>query len=162
VDHFFVSHSKVRRFYEAPPGVDLDAVAYVQPPGAVKEGTPFFLDLGLVDPAFRGRSPLRNSAAGELAITTGMRLREFSCLLDIEVGPPRRDASPAEVMLQAIAKFGLPRMVAVQHATLREIDLYRRTERAAMVRSSLRWTCTPFGSCSFWECPTRPRRNSTT
>ncbi|MDG5809300.1 site-specific integrase [Streptomyces ossamyceticus] len=280
MDHFFVSHSKVRRFYEAPPGVDLDAVAYVQRPGAVKEGTPFFLDLGMrpveplcsfflelskslkaksledytydvldlvdflgqlplatdllsareddlvayredctehreapdkpatwrkrrslinnfydwavdarlldqrpyfrrgngrdvlawgatteldvrhltfrqwrflkqvglrgclpdgpVDPAFRGRSPLRNSAAGELAITTGMRLREFSCLLDIEVGPPRRDASPAEVMLQAIAKFGLPRVVAVQHATLREIDLYRRTERAAMVRSSLK------------------------
>lgn len=47
VDHFFVSHSKVRRFYEAPPGVDLDAEAYVQRPGAVKEGTPFFLDLGM-------------------------------------------------------------------------------------------------------------------
>lgn len=278
MDHFFVSHSKVRRFYEAPPGVDLDAEAYVQRPGAVKEGTPFFLDLGmrpveplcsfflemskslkaksledytydaldlvdfleqlplpadllsateedlvayredctehreapdkpatwrrrrstinnfydwavdaklldqrpyfrrsngrdvlawgatteldvrhltfrqwrflkqvglrgylpdgLLDPAFRVRSPLRNSAAGELAITTGMRLREFSCLLDIEVGPPRRDASPGELMLQAIAKFGLPWMVAVQHATLQEIDLYRRTERAAMIRVS--------------------------
>ncbi|MFJ7060023.1 site-specific integrase [Streptomyces microflavus] len=278
MDHYFVSHSKVRRFYEAPPGVDLDAEAYVQRPGAVKEGTPFFLDLGmrpaeplcsfflalskslkaksmedytydaldlvdflgqlplatdllsateedlvayredctehreapdkpatwrrrrstinnfydwavdaklldqrpyfrrsngrdvlawgatteldvrhltfrqwrflkqvglrgyrpdgLLDPTFRVSSPLRNSAGGELAITTGMRLREFRCLLDIEVGPPRRDASPAEVTLQAVAKFGLPRMVAVQHATLQEIDLYRRTERAAMVRAS--------------------------
>lgn len=47
MDHFFVSHGKVRRFYEAPPGVDFDAVAYVQRPGAVKEGTPFFLDLGM-------------------------------------------------------------------------------------------------------------------
>ncbi|GAA2350139.1 hypothetical protein [Streptomyces violaceusniger] len=47
MDHFFVSHGKVRRFYEAPPGVDLDAVAYVQRPGAVKEGPPFFLDLGM-------------------------------------------------------------------------------------------------------------------
>lgn len=91
---------------------------------------------GLIDPAFRVRSPLRNSAAAELAVTTGMRLREFSCLLDIEVGPPRRDPSPAEVLLQAIAKFGLPRVVAVQHATLQELDLYRRTERAPMVRAS--------------------------
>ncbi|MFJ8713903.1 hypothetical protein ACIRD9_12075 [Streptomyces violaceus] len=38
--------------------------------------------------------------------------------------------------MQAIAKFGLPRVVAVQHATLQELDLYRRTERAAMVRAS--------------------------
>ncbi|ELS58960.1 hypothetical protein [Streptomyces viridochromogenes] len=76
---------------------------------------------GLIDPAFRVRSPLRNSAAAELAVTTGMRLREFSCLLDIEVGPPRRDASPAEVLLQAIATFGLPPVVAVQHATLQEL-----------------------------------------
>ncbi|MFI9283421.1 hypothetical protein ACIGYR_37235 [Streptomyces sp. NPDC053076] len=43
--------------------------------------------------------------------------------------------------MQAIAKFGLPRVVAVQHATLREIDLYRRTERAAMVRSSVKALC---------------------
>ncbi|MFH8873164.1 recombinase XerD [Streptomyces griseus] len=279
MDYFFVSRSKVRRFYEAPPGVDLDAVEYVSRPGALKEGTPFFLDSemrpaeplvsfflemaktlkakslqdytydaldladfleneldppgdllsvieedlvayredctehrespdapatwkrrramingfygwaedqrlidkrpyfrrrsgrdvlswgattqldvrhltwrqwnflkqvglrgclpnGRIDRAFRGRSPLRNSAAPELAITTGMRLQEFSCLLDIEVGPPRRDGSPAEVLLQAIAKFGLPRTVAIQDATLRELDLYRRTERAALVRTS--------------------------
>ncbi|MFD3804781.1 site-specific integrase [Streptomyces sp. NPDC058619] len=278
MDYFFVSHEKVRRYYEAPPGVPLDAAAYVQRPGAVKEGTPFFLgpdmrpveplssfflelsktvkaktmqdyaydvmdlvdfleeldpptdllsateddllayredctelrespdmpatwkrrratinnfydwavhaklvderpyhrrsngrdvlswgatselnvrhltfrqwrflkQVGLrgllpddrVDRGFRGQSPLRNSAAGELAITTGMRLREFSCLLDIEVPAPRRDGSPAEVPLQAIAKFGLPRVVAVQDATLRELDMYRRTERAAMVRAA--------------------------
>ncbi|MGW7752341.1 recombinase XerD [Streptomyces violaceusniger] len=91
-----------------------------------------------VDPAFRGQSPLRNSAGGELAITTGMRLQEFSCLFDIEVPAPRRDGSPAEVPLQAIAKFGIPRVVAVQDATLGEIDMYRRTERAAMVRASAR------------------------
>jgi hypothetical protein len=33
-----------------------------------------------------GQDPLRNSGAGELSVTTGMRQREFSCLLDIEVG----------------------------------------------------------------------------
>lgn len=279
MDYFFVSRSKVRRFYEAPPGVDLDAFAYVSRPGALKEGTPFFFDShmrpaeplvsffldmaktlkakslqdytydaldltefleneldppvgllsvieedlvayredctehrespdapatwkrrratingfyewaedqklidkrpyfrrrngrdvlswgattqldvrhltwrqwnffkqvglrgylpdGRVDRAYRGRSPLRNSAAPELAITTGTRLQEFSCLLDIEVGPPRRDGSPAEVKLQAIAKYGLPRTVMVQDPTLRELDMYRRTERAAQVRAA--------------------------
>ncbi|MFF7975871.1 recombinase XerD [Streptomyces sp. NPDC007905] len=279
MDYFFVSRSKVRRFYEAPPGVDLDAMAYVSRPGALKEGTPFFFDSqmrpaeplvsfflemaktlkakslqdytydaldlteyleneldppvdllsvieedlvayredctehrespdapatwkrrramingfygwaedqklidkrpyfrrrngrdvlswgattqldvrhltwrqwnflkqvglrgylpnGRVDRAFRGRSPLRNSAAPELAITTGMRLQEFSCLLDIEVGPPRRDGSRAEVLLQAIAKYGLPRTVTVQDPTLRELDMYRRTERAAQIRAA--------------------------
>ncbi|MFD4143081.1 site-specific integrase [Streptomyces sp. NPDC058572] len=93
---------------------------------------------GGLDPCFRGRAPLRNSSAGELAITTGMRLREFSSLLDIEVGPPRRDGSPAEVPLQAIAKFGLSRLVSIQDSVLRALDLYRRTERAAMVRASAR------------------------
>lgn len=63
-------------------------------------------------------------------------MQEFSCLLDIEVGAPRRDGSPAEVPLQAIAKYGLPRVVTVQDPTLRELDMYRRTERAAQVRAS--------------------------
>ncbi|MBT2541936.1 recombinase XerD, partial [Streptomyces sp. ISL-44] len=43
MEHFFVSSSKVHRFYEAPAGVELDAEAYVRRPGGVKEGTPFFL-----------------------------------------------------------------------------------------------------------------------
>lgn len=60
------------------------------------------------DRGFRGRAPLRNSAAAEPAVTTGMRLR---CL---------------------------PRDVQVQDATLRELDLYRRTERAAVVKGSAR------------------------
>ncbi|MEU2587977.1 hypothetical protein ABZ612_34870, partial [Streptomyces avermitilis] len=95
-----------------------------------------YLPDGRVDRTFRGRSPLRDSAAPELSTTTGMRLQEFSCLLDIEVGPPRRDASPAEVQLQAIAKYGLPRGVMIQDPTLRELDMYRRTERAAQVRAA--------------------------
>ncbi|MGW9025384.1 recombinase XerD [Streptomyces sp. NPDC055722] len=279
MDYFFVSRSKVRRFYEAPPGVDLDAFAYVSRKGALKEGTPFFFDSqmrpaeplvsfflemaktlkakslqdytydaldltdfledeldppvdllsvieedllayredctehrespdapatwkrrralinnfyewaedeklidkrpyfrrrngrdvlswgattqldvrhltwrqwnflkqvglrgylpdGRVDRTFRGRSPLRDSVGPELSITTGMRLQEFSCLLDIEVGPPRRDASPAEVQLQAIAKYGLPRVTMIQHPTLQELDMYRRTERAAQIRAA--------------------------
>jgi integrase len=278
VDHYFVSHEKVRRYFVPVPGMDLDAVTYVEREGAVKDGTPFILgpdmrpaeplcsfffclsrslaastladyaydlldlvaflsrmpvaadllsageddlvayreycvrdrerpvsaatwkrrraainsfygwavqtgrlaawpyvrrsggrdvlawgatvDLdvrcltyrqwrllrqvglrgllpgGDADRSFRGRDPLRNCAAAELAVTTGMRLREFSCLLDIEVPPPGRDGLPAAVRLQATAKYGLPRDVMIQHVTLREIDVYRRTERASVIRRS--------------------------
>jgi len=276
VDHYFVSHQKVRRYFVPVPGMDLDAVAYVERDGAVAEGTPFILgpdmrpaeplcsfffqlskslaastmadyahdlldlaaflgrlpadllsageddlvayreyctrdrerpvsaatwkrrraavnsfygwavqtgrlaawpyfrrpggrdvlawgatvDLdvrcltyrqwrllrqvglrgllpgGEADRSFRGAAPLRNCAAAELAVTTGMRLREFSCLLDIEVPPPGRDGLPVTVRLQATAKYGLPRDVLIQHATLGEIDVYRRTERASVIRRS--------------------------
>ncbi|MFE5072650.1 site-specific integrase [Streptomyces halstedii] len=91
---------------------------------------------GSADGSFRGAYSLRNSGGGNLAITTGLRLREFRSLLDIEVGPPRRDGTAGEIELQAIAKFGLPRTVEVQDATLRELDWYRRTERAATVRKA--------------------------
>ncbi|WP_331747878.1 site-specific integrase (plasmid) [Streptomyces sp. NBC_00984] len=91
---------------------------------------------GSVDRSFRSAYPLRNSGGGNLAITTGLRLREFRSPLDIEVGPPRRDGAAGEIELQAIAKFGLPRTVEVQDATLRELDWYRRTERAATVRKA--------------------------
>jgi integrase len=91
---------------------------------------------GRADRTFRTSAPLRNSAAGELAVTTGMRLREFSTLLDIEVGEPRRDGLPRPVVLQATAKYSLKRTVEIQHETMRELDLYRRTERAWTVRKA--------------------------
>ncbi|MDH6128824.1 recombinase XerD [Kitasatospora sp. GP82] len=91
---------------------------------------------GSVDPTFRSAHPLRNSCGGNLSITTGLRLREFRALLDVEVGAPRRDGTAAEVDLQAIAKFGLPRTVEVQDRVLREIDWYRKAERAGVVRKA--------------------------
>lgn len=93
---------------------------------------------GRADGSFRVSAPLRNSSAGELAVTTGMRLREFSTLLDIEVGQPRRDGLPSPVELQATAKYSLKRIVEIQYDTLREIDLYRRTEREWTVRKAAR------------------------
>jgi len=42
------------------------------------------------------------------------------------------------VALQAIAKFGLPRVVMVQQPVLRSVELYRRTERSALVLRSQR------------------------
>lgn len=96
------------------------------------------LPCGQPDPEFRGQDRLRNMAAAELAVTTGLRLREFRALLDIEVGPPRPDRSPAELELQAIAKYGHPRRVTIQHEVLRAIDVYRRSERAIAVRHAAR------------------------
>ncbi|MFJ8858709.1 site-specific integrase [Streptomyces sp. NPDC102451] len=93
---------------------------------------------GAADPSFRSGHALRNSCGGNLAITTGLRLREFSTLFDIEVGPARRDGSACEVELEAIAKFGLPRTVEVQDAMLRDLDWYRRTERASCIRKAAR------------------------
>ncbi|MFD8621960.1 MULTISPECIES: hypothetical protein [unclassified Streptomyces] len=59
--------------------------------------------------------------------------------------PSRRDGTAKEVELEAIAKFGLPRTVEIQDATVREIDWYRRTERAATVRKASRnlWRRSP-------------------
>ncbi|MEE1823780.1 site-specific integrase [Streptomyces sp. BE20] len=91
---------------------------------------------GSADPSFRSDHALRDSCGGNLSVTTGMRLREFSTLFDIEVGPARRDGSAKEVELEAIAKFGLHRIVEVQDAMLRDLDWYRRTERARAIRKS--------------------------
>ncbi|MFE4968982.1 hypothetical protein [Streptomyces sp. NPDC056660] len=60
-------------------------------------------------------------------------MREFSCLLDMEVPGPSRGGTAVPVALQAIAKFGFPRVVMVQQMVLRSLELYRRTERAAVV-----------------------------
>ncbi|WP_329537196.1 hypothetical protein OG568_52760 (plasmid) [Streptomyces sp. NBC_01450] len=90
------------------------------------------------DPTFGRANRLRSMVAAELAGTTGTRLREFGCLLDIEVPRPVQGGSAAPVALGAIAKFGLPRVVMVQQPVLRSVELYRRTERAALVVRSRR------------------------
>lgn len=51
--YFFKSVDKVRRHLPAVPGTDLDVVALVTRPGALPEGTPFF-----VGPDMRPREPL--------------------------------------------------------------------------------------------------------
>lgn len=48
VDHFFVDAGKVRRYFEPPVGVELDGVAIVERPGALAEGTPFFVGPDMV------------------------------------------------------------------------------------------------------------------
>jgi hypothetical protein len=52
LDYFFVSNDKVRRYFEPPPGTDLDGREVIQRKGALKDGTPFFLgpDMRPVEP----------------------------------------------------------------------------------------------------------------
>ncbi|MYS86856.1 hypothetical protein [Embleya scabrispora] len=95
-------------------------------------------------------------AVGESAVTTGMRLREFTTLLDIEVDPPRPDGSGARVRLHAVAKYGIPRDVVIRHEVLRSIDLYRRTERARAVKAAGRLSAREADGCSWSTTSTRP------
>jgi site-specific recombinase XerD len=119
-------------------GLDVRHLTHAQWRVFHRVGLGGYLPDGDLDPQFHGQDTLRNMAAAELAVTTGLRLREFSALLDIEVGPPRDDRSAASVELQAIAKGGYHRTVNVQHDVLRSIDAYRRTERAIMARHAAR------------------------
>lgn len=103
----------------------------------------FFRDVGLagrtsegaLDESWRGRNPLRAVAGAELAVTTGMRVAEFSSLLDVEVPRAAGDRG-ASVLLGACAKFQKRRRVHVPSSTLRTIDLYRSTERRSIARAS--------------------------
>jgi integrase len=123
-------------FWGATKDLDVRHLTHAQWRHLHQVGLGGYLPDGGIDPRFRGADPLRNMVAAELSVTTGMRLQEFSSLLDIEVGPPRRDGSAAEVRVQATAKRSLPRVVLIQHGVLRSIDLYRRTERAAAITRS--------------------------
>lgn len=89
---------------------------------------------GALDPSWRGRSALRSRAGAELAITTGMRVSEFSTLLDAEL--PGAASMGASVLLEACAKYQKRRRVSVPISTLRTVDLYRQTERRSIVRRS--------------------------
>lgn len=89
---------------------------------------------GSLDESWRGRSPLRSVAGAQVAVTTGMRVSEFSTLLDAEV--PFVEGVGVSVLLQACAKYQKRRRVHVPPVTLRAVDLYRQTERRAVVRAS--------------------------
>ncbi len=91
------------------------------------------LPSGEIDPSFRGRSTVRNMCGAEVAITTGMRLREWQSLLDVEV---EEGASGAVVELHVAAKNSRRRNVYIPASTIKEIDLYRATERRQAVRSA--------------------------
>jgi len=101
-----------------------------------------FRDIGLggqtatgeLDASWRGSTSLRSQAGAQVAVTTGMRLGEFSTLLDAEL--PASTGTGVSVLLEACAKYQKRRRVHVPSTTLRAVDLYRQTERRAVVRAS--------------------------
>jgi integrase len=102
----------------------------------------YFRDVGLggmlpdgqVDVGFRGWAPHRNRAALELALMTGMRLREWSTVLLPELGiGGRRPAAGVEFTLQECAKYGLERTVWVPAAALDAVDVFVMLERSEVV-----------------------------
>jgi integrase len=90
---------------------------------------------GNLDPSWRGACPQRNIAGATLALSTGMRLREFCSVLEFEV-PYMLDRT-ASFDIEATAKFSRRRTVHVPAETLRLIHLYRRTERADIIRKTM-------------------------
>lgn len=101
-----------------------------------------FRDVGLrgqkvsggMDSSWRGQSALRSTTGAELAVTTGMRVSEFSTLLDPELPGP--SGMGTSVLLEACAKYQKRRRVSIPASTLRTADLYRQTERRTIVRRS--------------------------
>lgn len=89
---------------------------------------------GEMDPSWRGKAPLRSKAGAQLAVSTGMRLAEFSTLLDAEL--PRPTGGGASILLEACAKYQKRRRVQVPPVTLRAVDFYRQTERRSLVEAS--------------------------
>lgn len=89
---------------------------------------------GELDTTWRGSNPLRSQAGAQLALTTGMRVGEFSSLITAEL--PRNSPDGATVLLEACAKYNKRRRVHIPPKTLRLIDLYRATERNQRVAAS--------------------------
>ncbi len=89
---------------------------------------------GRLDPGFRGFEPERNRLGAELALTTGMRLREFSTVLTVDVAPGG-DEPTGQFTLEACAKRAQPRTVYVPTRTVELARQYIRGNRAAVVRS---------------------------
>ncbi len=89
------------------------------------------LPSGEIDRSYRGQSTVRNICAVDLALTSGMRLTEWSTVLDAEI--PSSDGG-ASMVLEACAKNARRRRVYIPSATVKAIELYRGTERKALVR----------------------------
>lgn len=91
---------------------------------------------GEADPYYRGRELARNAAVGELALATGMRLREFSSLLAWEIPPlpPRRVKVPISFPVPtAIAKGRKFRATWISYDALAAVHHYLEVDRPATV-----------------------------
>lgn len=94
---------------------------------------------GRPDAGFRGRELARNAAVGELALSTGLRLREFSYLLVFELPalPARRSPVPIPFPVPAgITKGGKFRTTWISYDALAAVHHYVELDRAATADGS--------------------------
>jgi integrase len=94
---------------------------------------------GREDPGFRGRFPGRNSAVTRLALSTGMRRREFSHLLVYEVPPLPRQPTQVPVLFPVpplAAKGRKARTTWIDYDVLAAVHDYIGLERAL---GAVRW-----------------------
>jgi integrase len=107
----------------------------------------YFRDVGLggqlpnsqASNVFRGRAPIRNRGAADLALSTGMRPEEWSTVLLPELGVGRRrPGEPVEFAVQACAKYGKYREIYVPAATVDAVENYLLIERPEPVAASER------------------------
>jgi site-specific recombinase XerD len=105
----------------------------------------YFRDVGLAgqlrdaqtNPGFRGQAPLRNRAAADLALSTGMRPGEWSTVLLPELSAGRRGPGEAVVFaVQACAKYGRYREVFVPAGALEAVETFVLLERPELVAAS--------------------------
>ncbi len=91
------------------------------------------LPSGELDRSYRGQSTVRNVCAVDLALTSGMRLTEWSTLLDAEIPSSGGGTS---LVLEACAKNGRRRRVYIPSSTVKSVELYRGTERKSLIRKA--------------------------
>ena len=105
----------------------------------------YFRDVGLsgqlpdsrANPDFRGQAPLRNRAAADLALSTGMRPQEWSTVLLPELGIGQRTAGEAAVFpVQACAKYGKYRQIFVPSGALDTMETFLLVERPELAAAS--------------------------
>ncbi|HEX4099542.1 MAG TPA: hypothetical protein VHY21_03235 [Pseudonocardiaceae bacterium] len=94
---------------------------------------------GRPDAGFRGRELARNAAVGELALSTGLRLREFSYLLVFELAalPARRSPVPIPFPVPAgITKGGKFRTTWISYDALAAVRHYVELDRVVTAAGS--------------------------
>lgn len=87
---------------------------------------------GRRDPTFRVVWTMRNLLGAQLALTTGMRVQEFSSLLLPEIMAPVEERGGLHITLQAVAKGGRRRTIYIPSRMLAHLRSYVRTDRAVL------------------------------
>jgi site-specific recombinase XerD len=88
---------------------------------------------GAPNPRFKTVWVMRNVAGAELALSTGLRVQEFSTLLLPEVTATTTPSGGAHLTLKSIAKRRRERTIVVPSGVLAHVQAYIRTDRAALV-----------------------------